>query len=855
MHPFRRPEQHAARRSVTHTAPRTAPRIALCLFAALCCGVPLLQAQSASTGELHLRPRGAGPPLVLDLEALDTGVVQRLTLGSGPLTVEQLAPGPYRITSHVASAAALPFAAAPLQIEIAAQTSLDLVVDRTSGRLQQQPGAAVLFPDSAGVASDQDADGLPSAHGLPDLLNATEIDGVSATQRFHAVPVGSGADPAPEPDADPDSAERTTGPAHGLALGRHAGIAYLFSQAATREFRVQTATYSAQSANTGGAEVNRVSRSGTRGLHAEAFFVLRSSALAATDPNSIATTYNNGVVRTAAVKPHDLGERVGVSLGGPVLPQELSRHRVFYLAAFEAQRRSFPAVASPTDPNFYSLTASQRALLGNRGLSSSKIDAGLAYLSSLTGSVARRSDQDLVFSRLDWAEHPRLTLGLQANLVRWNAPAGLTEAPVVARGRASIGTATGDLAAVLLRVESRFTGRTTNSARLQLLRDTQFEVAQAPLAQEPAVGPGGAPPGVVIGPDGLLFGTPPTLATGALPDERRLEFAEALSLVRGRHALALGGSIAGIHDRSSTTQNAAGTFVYDTTFASGTPGGLPDFLTDYTFNVDTAPNGGCPSIVAATHLFCFQSFTQSFGQQQANFSTMDFAAFAEDTWRPRVGLSLHAGVRYEYTLLPFPVSPNAALDAIFGATAATGVFPEDRNNFGPRLAAAYEPFGPGRGTVRAGYGVFFGRLPGAMLAAALTDTALPSSSVSRLRLTPAAEVTCPSSANGPAQGFGYPCSLLAEPAGIARQTSSAVVFDRHFRLPTVQQGSVTLERGFGAGDGRIVLSAGYLFNLDRQLPGSTDLNIAPSTATATFQLQGGTGAAGVRDGERFVLPL
>ena len=44
-------------------------------------------------------------------------------------------------------------------------------------------------------------------------------------------------------------------------------------------------------------------------------------------------------------------------------------------------------------------------------------------------------------------------------------------------------------------------------------------------------------------------------------------------------------------------------------------------------------------------------------------------------------------------------------------------------------------------------------------------------------------------------------------------------------------------------------------NLDRQLPSSTDLNIAPSTQRATFQLQGGTGAPGVRDGEVFVLPV
>ena len=44
-------------------------------------------------------------------------------------------------------------------------------------------------------------------------------------------------------------------------------------------------------------------------------------------------------------------------------------------------------------------------------------------------------------------------------------------------------------------------------------------------------------------------------------------------------------------------------------------------------------------------------------------------------------------------------------------------------------------------------------------------------------------------------------------------------------------------------------------NIDRQLPNSVDINIAPATATKTFQLQGGTGAVGVSDGEMFVVPF
>jgi hypothetical protein len=97
----------------------------------------------------------------------------------------------------------------------------------------------------------------------------------------------------------------------------------------------------------------------------------------------------------------------------------------------------------------------------------------------------------------------------------------------------------------------------------------------------------------------------------------------------------------------------------------------------------------------------------------------------------------------------------------------------------------------------------------------------------------------------------YPCAFTATPTGVIAATSSALVFDRGFRLPMVQQGSLTLERTIG----RATFSLGYVANLDRQLPSSTDINIAPSTQTEEFQLQGGTGAPGVQDGEVFYLPV
>ncbi len=318
--------------------------------------------------------------------------------------------------------------------------------------------------------------------------------------------------------------------------------------------------------------------------------------------------------------------------------------------------------------------------------------------------------------------------------------------------------------------------------------------------------------------------------------------------VRGGHVVRVGAEFSAVHDEVDSLGNAEGTFRYDSGATSGHAGGLVDWITDYTFNVNVYPNGGCPSINASVHYFCFRSFTQSFGEQSVTFNTQEWSGFVQDDWRVRPGLTVNAGLRYEYELLPFPQQPNAALDSVFGKVGATSVFPEDRNNFGPRVGAAWEPFGAGRGVVRAGYGLYFGRLPGATIRSALANTALASSTLN-VRIVPGTITNCPQVAN---QGFGYACAYLTTPPAAVGATTTATVFDRRFRLPTVQQGSLTVEREVAAG---VVGSAAYLINLDRQLPNSVDINIAPSVAAATFQLQGGTGTQGVQDGETFAVPV
>ena len=767
------------------------------------------------------------------LRNADTGQeASALSSSTGFFSLSGLPPGSYVVRVGTATSNHA------IVVEAARTTRLRL---RTVGTM------VAVSADGDGAAppleSGDDNDGLPTSRGLQSLQSGNVIDGTGAEQIFNSVPAGAGSGQDIDPADDSDLAESSSGPDHGLGRGRHAGISYLYAEGSVREFRVATNTYSAQVGSTGDV-LAAVTRQGNEHFHGSAFLRVRSNVLAARDPLAIATSFVDGSISSKVVKPHDLRENFGLTLGGPFPALQKLR----YFAAVESQHRGFPAVSSPSNPHFYELTNVQKALLGTRGVGSATTSSALSYISSLTGITDRRADEGVEFGRLEWLMHPRFAVGLQGNRARWTSPAGLLESPVVATGRASLGNSSGSVDQLLARAEIRGPAGVSHQVAISFMRDLQYETPQTPLPQEPAIGPAGSAPEVNIGPDGLLFGTPANLSQVAYPDEKRVELRETGSANWGRHLFQFGGSYGRVSERVATLPNAAGTFRYDSGATRGRAGGLVDFISDYTFNVNSYPNGACPSIVAVDHLFCFRSFSQSFGQTRVGFPMGTWTAFVEDIWRPIARMTLHAGVRYEYTALPQPSRSNPAVDAIFGNRGLTGNFPQDRNNLGPRLAAAFEPFGRGRGMLKIGYGVFFGRMPGATVASALTQTGLPAATT-RVRIRPSAVTACP---QAPANGFGYPCSFVSLPDDVVASTRAVVVLDHRFRLPVVQQGNVTLERELG---NRTTVAVEAVINEDRQLPSSTDMNIMPSNGVGRFQLQGGTGTRGVRDGESFVVPI
>jgi hypothetical protein len=188
--------------------------------------------------------------------------------------------------------------------------------------------------------------------------------------------------------------------------------------------------------------------------------------------------------------------------------------------------------------------------------------------------------------------------------------------------------------------------------------------------------------------------------------ETRYEFTDNINIVRGSHNFKFGGDIAFIRIPEAIFElNFAGLFNFGgLSAATLNPAfaGAPDFTPVQQYGL------GFPA-----------NFIQGFGNPISSISNKPIAFFAQDDWNIRRNLTIKYGIRYDYELteqiptLPLrdPLSGITLSAAdVLAAQDAMGVqqgFPRDKNNWAPRLAIAWDPWGDGKTSVRAAYGLFY----------------------------------------------------------------------------------------------------------------------------------------------------
>src|SRR6476659_3154270 len=284
--------------------------------------------------------------------------------------------------------------------------------------------------------------GLISFRGISGLLNNSTVDGGDNNQGFF-------------------SEER----------GRTRS-AYSISQAAIREFQVNTSNYAAEYGRSAGGVINAVTKSGTNEFHGSAFIYDRNNKWGARNPNSFISRLVNGVSEREAFKPEDVRYQFGGTIGGPIV-----KDKVFFFFSYDEQRRNFPGVAVFSTPgylNTVNLCASAAApgctaaLFAaslknpNRGLTDAQIDTALNFINDMTGEVPRRGDQRLFLPKVDWHLNSSNQLTATYNRLRWKSPAGVQTGATVTRDRAGFGDDFVETDTVNLRLASTITTKLVN---------------------------------------------------------------------------------------------------------------------------------------------------------------------------------------------------------------------------------------------------------------------------------------------------------------------------------------------------------------------------------------------------------
>jgi hypothetical protein len=225
--------------------------------------------------------------------------------------------------------------------------------------------------------------------------------------------------------------------------------------------------------------------------------------------------------------------------------------------------------------------------------------------------------------------------------------------------------------------------------------------------------PGGSNIGVNI-PGFAYFGREPYSPVDRI--ERRFEFTDSVTLVRGKHTFKMGGDFNLIQLRSKKAQ------IFELDF-----GGVVNFggLATSTVTGDAihdcygaggGHDGTCApgefSLPGATPVQSYglglpSIYIQGIGSSNSPFDNIPMGFFLQDNWRVNRHLTVNYGVRYDVEISPL-LAPGTALNA--AAEKALGVvegIPRDYNNVAPRIGLAWDPAGNGKTVIRAGFGIFY----------------------------------------------------------------------------------------------------------------------------------------------------
>ena len=412
-----------------------------------------------------------------------------------------------------------------------------------------------------------------------------------------------------------------------------------------------------------------------------------------------------GSASSVAVNGLDPGALVSNLSGGSITPvNPVVTPQGTFFAEFP-----FP-VSCPSGATVNSLVCSGAAAVGPKG---SVVAAGavplptsFAPLNGVRGNYPVMEKTSLWSARLDQRWNNRNNSFLRVGV----SPSLVTGLPSTSQNQV-FGQNSGTRAGLNQSRDLSFTFQHDTTVSDSAFNEFRTQVARRGLHFGFSQLPGGSNIAVNI-PGYAYFGREPYSTVDRI--ERRFEFTDNVTLVRGHHTLKVGGDFNLIQLRSKKAQIFELDFGGDVNFGGFSAG---TFLFDCVDPTTAAHhNGSCASgeiaLPGTTGLQSYglgipTSYIQGIGNSNNPFDNIPMGFFLQDNWRINQHLTLNYGVRYDVEISPLfapATAINAAAEKVLGVVEG---IPRDYNNVAPRIGLAWDPVGDGKTVIRAGYGLFY----------------------------------------------------------------------------------------------------------------------------------------------------
>ncbi len=678
---------------------------------------------------------------------------------------------------------------------------------------------ALLTP---GTSNDAQGFGLIAFRAIQPQLNNVQIDGVDDNQAFY-----------------------------GEERGRtRAG--YSTAQIAVQEFQVNTGVYSAEFGRAVGGVINSITKSGTNAFHGEAYFYHRDSQWGAQNPYTYRVAFDPtaGAATRIPFKATDKRNQYGFGVGGPLIKDKL-----FGFYAFDKFQRNFPGTGTAVALSFFNrLNVADAKTLAtsiynatgnpnyNPALASSIPQAQAIYNSYIgvantsLGQQPRTGGQVINTPRLDYQLTPNNRITLLYHRLRWDSPGGVQTQANVFYARDGFAQDFVKLDYGVARLVSVVRSNITNELRYQYGRELNDESAlpNTGFTSQLLTNGTGISPQVNLnnGSQGFIAGQPYYAFRPALPDERKWQVGDTAIVQLGRHAVKFGEDIVHNYDLQATTgfsgYSPNGTFNYTSILGSardvltraGVVNGNSTTLGQASLN---SGGGGCGTGAGATYkpLGCYSYYRQTIsptpfsttntGGQAYDLATVDYGFFVQDDWKATPRLTLNLGARYDYESIPDQQSQLIASN-----NPGSNSHISDKNNIGPRVGFAYDPYGKGETVVRGGFGMYYGRIPNVNLLSARFNSGSANGQLGY-------NFSSPSIAGAPL--FSQrPADSTIRNSGLSPDITN---ISPSLKNPYTEEFDLAVQQNLGI---NTVLSITYLGALGRELPNSLNLNLNPANA-------------------------